>query len=203
MAVTEWKPALPLKHFFKPTRLDRVAEIRKAKIKNHNLPILQYMYNGDPLEPLKCMITQREGWVDFPCLLTKSKKQRFNIDFNHIRQRQQGKSVPGNSIDKCAYVPSGVFRCKYLDKSPEMLIEFMCIMPVSQEVHNYITQDSALGHITLDHFAKKYWPWVLQNKKNFNAFCKKYDLIGLDYEFLIDHLSDIKYPSIHERIVVN
>ena len=195
----EWKPELALERYFTPTRFDRSSEIRKARIKNHNLSILQMMYNGDPLKPLRCVITKRKGFVDFPCLYTNVDKQRFDVDFNHIRQRQQGLCVAGDSIDKRNYDPSSIFRSVYLDKNPQALIEFMTIMPVCQEYHRYITQDSALGHITLTNFQRNHWPWVLKNATNFNKFCKRYNL-KLDYQWFIDHLSNIDHPGIGERL---
>lgn len=202
--ILDWKPNLPLVHFFTPTRYDKTGELGKARYKNHNLPILQFMYNGNKLEPLKCVITKKLGWVDFPCILTKEPKSRFDIDFNHIRQKQQGKAVAGNSLDKNGCDPSAVFRSKRLDEHPMLLLEFMAIMPISQEYHRYVTQDSALGHVTLKNFPKKYWPWVLRNKTNFNRFCRKYKIhnhiTNLTYEWFIDHLSNINHPPLHKRI---
>lgn len=195
-----WKPSLPLQRHFTPTRFDKSAEMSKARYKNYNLPILQYMYNGDKLTPLRCTITDRLGWVDFSCLVTTKPKQRFDIDFNHIRQEQQGACIAGNSKDKGAYDPSAIFRSKYLDKNPQLLIEFMSIMPVSQEMHKYITQDSALDHLTLKNFKKKYWPWVLQSRKNFKEFCEHYNIKGLKYKWFVDHLSEIEHAPLYERV---
>lgn len=200
MANLNWEPTINLNRYFVPTRLDKSAEMAKARYKNYNLPILQYMYNGNNLTPLRCTMTDRLGWVDFACLVTEKAKQRFDIDFNHIRQEQKGRCIAGNSKDKGACDPSAIFRSKHLDKNPLLLLEFMTIMPVSQEYHKYITQDSALAHLTLLNFNKKYWPWVLQSAKNFNEFCKHYNIKGITHIWFINHLSDITNPAIQDRI---
>ena len=205
MNTLPWQPKEILEHFFIPTRFDRSAELAKARFKNHNLPILQYMYHGDRTKPLTCVMSGQPGFInDYPCLVTKRDKQRFNIDFNHIRQIQNGENRAGDSIDKSNYDPSAIFRSKYLDDpiNRPLLVEFMTIMPVSQEIHAYITQDSALGHITLQSFDQKYWPWVLQNQSNFDKFCKQHNLGFLDYDWFIDHLSHVHYPKIADRIAM-
>ncbi len=202
MAKTKpWQPEKPLTKFFTPTRMDKSAEIRKARIKNINLPVLQMMYNGDELTPLRCLITQRPGWTDFPCVVSGVDKQRFDIDFNHIRQLQTGNNASGTSVDKSKYDPSSVFRDKVLIKHKELLYEFMAIMPLSQEYHSYVSQDSQKGHITLTNFDTKYWPWVLQSESNYNTFIRKYNIeTELTYQWLIDHLSDINSPPIFNRV---
>ena len=197
-----WKPALPLTRYFEPTRTDKSGERAKAKYKNHNLPILQYMYHGDVLTPLHCVVSGAPGWIDFPCIITKNKKQRFNVDFNHIRQEQLGANQAGTSKDKGMYDPSHIFRSKRLNENPMLLLEFMTIMPVSQEVHKYITQDSALDHITLVNFDSKYWPWILQSRSNFDQFTNSFGLTDIDYNWFIDHLSDINQPTIASRVTV-
>lgn len=197
----EWKPQILLERYFTPTRFDKYGELRKAQLKNYNLPILQYMYNGDETSPLKCLISGRPGWVDFPCLISEENKQRFDIDFNHIRQEQSGNQVAGKSKDKSKYSPSDIFRTKRLDEHPILFYEFLTIMPISQEYHSYITQDSALGHITLAHFDKKYWPWALQSEENYLALLSKYNMeSNIKYDWLIDHLSNINHPPLYQRI---
>ena len=198
--ITAWQPAVQLTYHFVPTRYDSTKELSKARVKNHNLLIIQYMYNGDETIPLKCMLTGALAWVEVPCFLTNQPKTRFNIDFNHIRQRASGKAQAGNSVDKDSYDPSSVFRGTYLDKDIGRLAEFMCILPVTQEYHSYITQDSAIGDITLNSFPKTSWPWILQNKTNFDQFCKKYNFKHFTYDWLIDHLTNIGYPPIAQRL---
>lgn len=205
-----WTPVIELKRYFTPT-IYTSGECAKARYKNYNLPILQLMYNGNEKEPLKCLISKQEGWKDVPCFVDGTPKQRFNIDFNHIRQRQNGKRQAGISVDKIKG-PSDIFRGKYLDKvyahpydknrSVLYLLEFMSIMPISQEYHSYISQDSAIGHLTLQNFAKETWPWVLQSKENYNEFFEKFkiDSKSIPYNWMIDHLSDIKHDNIHNRI---
>jgi hypothetical protein len=73
----------------------------------------------------------------------------------------------------------------------------MTTMTVCTEVHSYISQDSAKGHITLTSMKKSWWPWGLKNKKNFDKFCEKFN-IDIDYDAFIDRLSDIGWPDIVE-----
>lgn len=197
-----WTPKIELDYYFTPTIFE-AQEIRKARIKNHNLPILQKMWNGNESEPLKCLISGAVGWKEVPCFATGKSKLRFTIDMNHIRQRlnMTRKGIPGNSADKDKTDPSTIFRYKYLDAAENLkhLIEFMTIMPVSREIHRYITQDSAIGHLTLKNFDKKYWPWVLKTKRNFDSFCAEYN-IPLEYKWFIDHLSNIDYENITNRV---
>jgi len=192
-----WLPIKKIPYYFEPTA-NKSKEIRKAKIKNYNLPFLQHLYNGDELSPLRCMMTGDLGWKKFPCLVSNKDKQRFNIDFNHIRQRQSINRASGISVDKGSYDPSSVFREFVFDDNLHYFTEFMCIMPVSQEIHKYISQDSQKGDLTLVNFPQKNWPWFLQSKTNFDQVCEKW---GFKYKYdeFIDHLSDINHPGIHLR----
>jgi len=185
-----------LKFFFRPTIM-KPKEISKAHKKNSNLPILQLWYNGDPMEPLKCLITGKCAFSIFPNIATGENKMRFDCDFNHIRQYQDGYCASGISKDKGDFNPSDLFRSHFLHKPVYMmhLLEFMTMMPVSREIHSYINQDSAKSHITLKNYKKEWWPWGLQSKENFDMFCNKYN-IDIDYDAFIDHLSDIEHPNI-------
>jgi len=194
------KPYMPVKnipYYFHPTCY-KSSEIKKARLKNWNLPFLQWIYNGDDLSPLKCLITGDGGWKNIPCYVTSTPKLRFNIDFNHIRQRQSQSRSGGISVDKGQYDPSSVFRSFALDKNLHYLTEFMCIMPVSQETHKYISQDSQIGNITLTNFDKNTWPWFLKDISNFNKVCEKFGF-NYKYEKFLEHLSDITYEGIHLR----
>ena len=188
-----------LKYQFVPTS-DKYNEIRKTKIKNHNLPILQFLYNGDELEPLKCLISNEPGWENVPDRITGQDKLRFNIDFNHIRQEQLGNKQAGISKDKGASSPSELFRTVRLDedKNKAYLVEFMTIIPISQKHHSYVSQDSAMGHISLYNYTIDEWPWFLENDTNFKEVCKRYNL-QYSYSWFVDHLNEINYPSIHSR----
>ncbi len=197
-----WTPDPLLKRHFTPTNESLYGECTKAKFKNINLPALQYIYNGNMYEPLKCLLSDSPGWVDFPCLVNGVAKQRFNIDFNHIRQEQGGSRIAGKSKDKLKYDPSQLFRYYDVTKKAPVLLEFMCIMPISQEYHRYITQDSAIGHITLPNFQQKHWPWFLKSEANFNNCMNTFKISGITYTWFVDHLSDINNPSIHNRLTV-
>lgn len=198
----DWRPKVPLVKYFTPTNEKLSGERTKARNKNINLPLLQYMYHGDELKPLECVISGAPGFVDFDCLIGNNVKQRFNIDFNHVRQRQNGKRQSGVSVDKHKYDPSHLFRYRNLYDNTDDLLEFMCIFPVSQEYHNYISQDSSLGHITLVNYDSKYWPWFLKSKANYNALTSQFKL-DFNYEWFIDHLSDINHLPIRKRLLVH
>jgi hypothetical protein len=196
----DWQPETErLPYYFTPTNPNLRGECRKAKRKNENLPVLQELYHGDPRHPLSCVITGEVGFSNHPDLLTKEPKQRFEIDFNHIRQRARSGRQSGDSADKWKNHPSEIWRTVDLANSPWDLIEFMCIMPVSKRAHHWITQDSAMGDIVLTNFDRKHWPWHLQSRQNFDHIVNKYHL-GLDYDWFIDHLSNIIYRNINVRV---
>jgi hypothetical protein len=195
-----WQPITEgLLYHFTPTNHELSQECAKARYKNMNLPVLQELYHGDALHPLSCTITGEIGFSTWPDLISKSQKQRFEIDFNHIRQRASPGRQGGDSVDKWHLDPSAIWRTVSLAHTPEDLVEFMCSMPVSKRAHRWITQDSAMGDITLRHFEKQYWPWHLQSKRNFDRIVNKYNL-GLDYAWFIDHLSNVDYPKINLRV---
>ena len=191
--------------WFVPTK-DSPGEIRKAYRKNRNLPILQYMWMGHPLQPLACSLLGTPAFTEFPCLVRGSSLTRFRIEFNHIRQKARPGRQCGDSVDKDpGYGPSDLFRTHELDRAKYTLdlVEFMCIMPVSSEGHRYINQSSAYGDITLAHYDKKYWPWILQEDENFEEFI---DWVGarsrirFDREWLVDHLSSIDHSDVFHRV---
>lgn len=187
---------------FKPTNIS-YNETARAHNKNINLPILQMMYNGDEHAPLVCKLSGQAGWVEFPCIVTRNVKTRFNIDFNHIRQQSNGNGRAGNSLDKQAVSPSDLFRGACLLNKPMQLFEFMTMMPVCQEYHDYISQDSAIGDITLTNFDRQHWPWILAEGSNYEQFIKKYNInTAITYDWLIDHLSNIRHSGLHTRIQV-
>ena len=186
-----------LNKFFVPTRLDKYGEIRKAEIKNYNLPILQYWFNGNPETELKCLVSNTFGFLDFPNIVTGDARQRFTIDFNHIRQKSSVSCRSGISVDKLKYDPSHLFRTYYLDQERYKisLIEIMTTIPINTLYHKFISNDSAKSDITLLNFKQEWWPWGLKNKENFDLFCKKYHL-NLDYNKFISLLSDINIPCV-------
>jgi hypothetical protein len=180
---------------------DTRQENRKAEIKNYNLPILQELYHGKANIPLHCVVTNKPAFSQFPCLITGNKyKVRFDIDFNHIRQKASEAKHSGISVDKANYEPSAIFREKRLDQSMYDLVEFLVMMPVSSEIHSFISQDSQVGNITLSNFNKKYYPWCLKNEKNWIKAGTKYGFDFIPYQGIIDHLNNINSPSIRNRI---
>ena len=205
-------PLFEITEYFTPTA-DNSSEWRKARIKNRNLPYLQFMYNGNHLEPLKCMITGQHGWINVPNFVTKHDKKRFRIDFNHVRQECTETRQAGRSKDKDYYAPSAIFRDKLFVPPLQNyklgtgvdyqrflnIAEFLTIMPICTEYHSYISQDSAKHDITLKDFDKKTWIWALQSPDNFNKVTKLLKIV-LDYDWVIDHLSNIDHDPIRERL---
>jgi hypothetical protein len=177
-------------------------ENRKAQIKNHNLPILQYIYHGDHEEPLHCLLTGEPGFVTVPNWATGEARLRFRIDFNHIRQKSNDLRHGGKSLDKMGLDPSAVFRERRLD-SPGCrrdLLEFLTIMPITTEQHSYITQDSAKHDITLACFPKTTWPWALRSQDNWQRVCRRYGIEGISWREWIDHLSTTEALPLAERL---
>ncbi len=207
-----------LVEYFTPTA-DKYAEIRKAKLKNRNLPALQFMYHGDALQPLQCLITGVPGWVHGTDYGTGEQKTRFRLDFNHIRQKSNDYRYAGDSLDKSGRNPSSLFRDRYLVRYTERtyaygwrqaereldIFEFMCIMPISGEEHSFISQDSAKNDITLRSFDPNTWGWFLKSDENFEA-TKKFmgvEIYDVTRDFMIDHLSTIHYENIRQRVTEN
>jgi hypothetical protein len=191
-------------------------EIRKAVIKNANLPFLQLMYNGNPEDPLRCLVTGLHGWDHGTEYGTGIDKTRFRLDFDHIRQECNENRTAGISLDK--YVtPSSLFRDNYLNpayrnrdygyewrqRQRELdVFEFTCIMPLCIEAHSFKTQDSAKNNIVLTDFNKKTWAWCLQNEKNFEKTKEFFGIkfYNVTYDFMIDHLSNIHHDGIRDRL---
>lgn len=190
---------------FTSTKPGSYGEDRKAQKKNHNLPILQFMYMGDETLPLTCLVTGTPAFVEWPCLVQGKSLQRFRLDFNHIRQQQSGNRVAGTSLDKSRYGPSDIFRTVALDDPLKVrdLVEFMTMIPVSTEYHSYISQSSSYGDITLKNYSKHYWPWHLKTRRNFKKFAKTFGLEWIDYANFIDHLSSTEHPAIRSRCDTN
>jgi hypothetical protein len=211
MAKSSYLPPITLLDYFIPTA-DTCGEWRKARIKNANLPVLQYMYNGDETDSLRCMISKTRGWVVIPDYGTEELKIRFRLDFNHVRQKCSTARQAGTSVDKSERGPSDIFRGWYLSPKNAQegtfkdferkanLIEFLTIMPVCTEHHSYISQDSAKSDLTLKNFSKDTWIWALQSPDNFNKAKEKLRF-NLDYDWFIDHMSNINYPNIRDRLV--
>jgi hypothetical protein len=184
------------------------AEDRKAEIKNHNLPIIQYMYMGSKDTPLCCVVSKTPAFT-----VTKDygnpgqTKTRFRIEFNHIRQKTTMSKSGGISLDKDTRAPSGIFRETRFDSEwvehAKFLVEFMAIMPICTEVHKHVTQDSQKKDITLENFDNNERTWVLQSAKNFKQFCDDFELGDLNYTQFIDHLSNIGHAPLHDRLKWN
>ena len=176
---------------------DSTSEVRRSKNRNANAIHLQYMYNGDSMVPLKCLMTDTVGIVQRPVPLKESVISMMDIEFNHIVQ------INGVSIHKSNTEPSDLFRGADMSNRPERLLEFMKIIPLAPNVHKYITTLSKQKDMNIDinilkeiskHYTGSYThgiPWVLKNKNNFNIFCEDYNLnlLNLDYEGFIKSLT--------------
>lgn len=177
---------------------DTCGERAKAAYKNSNSKLLAKMYYGDENEELHCLITGEPGWQVFPCIVEGEDKLRFQIDFDHMRQRKnRTRTAVGVSVDKIgsAKSPSHMFRQSL---SVIDLVEFGCMIPVHAMYHKHITQTSYNHDILLHHY--DVWPWHLRSEKNFKAFWGKYNIRGFTYKAFIAHLNDIDAPPIRERI---
>lgn len=197
----QWKEmaeSADLSYWFSPT-IFVPPEMGKAYYKNANLPILQFIYNGDPQEPLKCMISGTPGfeWTINYGHLTE-RKLRFNIEFNHVRQRKTDSRSGGISVDK-SESPCQIFRRTVLTRNLLFIAEFLTIMPVSPLYHSHITQDSQISDIILDSFPKENWIWALRTPENWKQVCERFE-IELDYQWFIDHMNDINAEPIFKRL---
>lgn len=182
---------------FQSTKPGVASEDRKAHFKNYNLPILNYIYNGDEKKEIYCCISKTPGFKDVWCPVRKKERQVFRIDFDHIRQKHDTyRKASGVSIDKTE-APSSIFRAYPLDNPvyKQKLIEMMCCWPLCTEEHSYKSNSSQWGNIVLNNYPKKLWPWHLKNKKNFDKVCDKFKL-DLDYHAFIEALNDINAPCI-------
>ena len=185
-------------NIFESTKPGSCNEDRYARIKNYNLPILNYMYMGDCDTMIKCLESGIDAFTDRYCYVKKQYVKTFTIEFDHIRQKYNKKSTNAHSIDKHKKLaPSQIFRGFELDiiKNRFKLIEMMCIWPLSTQMHSYKTNSSQYGDIVLSDISTSKWPWHLKSRSNFNQFCNKFDL-QLQYDTFIDQLCDINVPNI-------
>ena len=166
------------------------SEINRANNRNKNLQVLQYWNNGDKNTPLHCMISKVQAIVSRPNLASVNENISFiSTEFNHIVQ------INTASRDK-TNPPSDYFRGTKLENNKKVLIEFMKIIPLAAVEHSYITNLSKQMDIDITTFQRlaeinkdnTIIPWGLRCEKNFNEFCKEYDL-NLDYEIFIDILT--------------
>jgi len=184
-------------HQFQSTNSNLYGENRKAEIKNHNLPILNYLYHGDETTEIHCVMTKTSGFADVWCPVRKRQVQEFRLDFDHIRQKHDVyRKAVGISVDKTE-APSSIFRGYKLDEPryKDKLIEMMCCWPICTEYHGYKSTSSQYGDVVLKDYPKEAWPWHLKSKKNFNAVCKRFGL-ELDYKWFIDSLNNVDSPCI-------
>jgi hypothetical protein len=190
-----------LSHYFYPTDLSKYKEMSKAYFKNRNLPLLQYLYHGDETKVISCTISGEPGFAETINYAGGGKKTRFNIDFNHVRQRMTGGNQGGASVDK-SEAPSSVIRRLDLRNHSIKGLEFLTIMPVNSLVHSHITQDSAKSNITLANFPKETWIWALQNAENYARALEalRIETNTLDYEWFLDHMHNIDHEPIFVRI---
>ena len=164
--------------YYRPSNTNFPGEVRKANNKNWNLPILNFIYNGDPNDLIKCMISGDPGFIKRPRWNTGQEHYAFCLEFNHICQKyvygQTGKSVhKGNSE------PSSLIRGNYLTNKLECLNELIKCMPVSKLQHGLITNDSQYADIDLSCFPNKTWPWVIRSRENYEFFIEVFDINDL------------------------
>ena len=178
---------------------DTCGERAKAAYKNSNSKLLARMYYGDEDEELHCLITGEPGWKVWPCIVEGEDKLRFQIEFDHIRQRKNlEKTAVGISVDKIGgkKSPSAMFRqpLSIID-----LIEFACMIPIDASYHKHITQTSYNYDILLHHYSV--WPWHLRSEEDFKAMWDQYNIKNFTHAALVEHLNDIDAKPIRERII--
>lgn len=152
----------------------------KAQFREHNIPILREMHEGNKDTPLRCKFT---GALveDIKIKWRNGEMDRGNsYDFHHILVDN------GISVHK-TLAPGEILRNYRLDqpKNRDKLIDFMRTVVTDRGHHNVIHRTLTQG---IERYYIKQRPWVLKNKRNFNKFCKKYNLL-LNYEDFILELS--------------
>jgi hypothetical protein len=169
-------------------------ESRRARHKNENRSILNFMYMGDKKVQFTCFISGMPGVTRRPSLIVEGEYiVNMGVEFNHIVQ------INTKSIHKTR-PPSDYFRSTDFTKRKDILVEFMRTITLTPEEHAYITNNSKQIDIDLNTFKKvsqyihgdEYTgiPWVLRNEENFNTFCEEYDLMDIvgSYEDFIGTL---------------
>lgn len=161
--------------FYQPSNPNHAGEIKKSQMKNWNLPILNFIYNGDPNDHLKCMISGESGFCKRKRRNTGQEYYAFGLEFNHICQKFIY-GTTGKSIHKGNIEPSGLIRRDYLTNRLEWLDELIKCIPLSKKEHGYITNDSQYADIDLSCYDCKEWPWVIRNRENYEFFIAVFDI---------------------------
>lgn len=161
--------------YYQPSNPNHPGEVRKAQIKNWNLPILNFIYNGDPNKLIKCMISGRLGFIKRKRCNTGQEHYALCLEFNHICQ-QYIYGITGKSVHKGNVEPSSLIRRHYLTNKLEYLDELLKCMPVSKFEHSCITNDSQYHDIDLSCFPVESWPWVIRCRENYEFFIDVFDI---------------------------
>lgn len=146
-----------------------------------NMEIIRLWFNGDTKKPLHCAVTGEnieESEEIFNPYYNRSKNCRL-YELHHIL------TVAGQSVHKAkaTFHPNKILSQKDLSKPANIsfLIEVMNCIAVSQDEHKKV-------HVW-DNSDIEYWvsagatlPWGLQNAKNFNKFCRAYNITNLNYK---------------------
>jgi len=164
--------------FYQPSNPNHPGEVKKAQIKNWNLPILNFIYNGDPNEPIKCMVLGELGFVKRKRRNIDQEHWAFVLEFNHICQKFIY-GTTGKSIHKDNGEPSDLIRRYYLTDKWEYLDELLKCIPLSRREHDFITNDSQYGDIDLSCFEIEEWPWVIRCRENYEFFLAVFDIDNL------------------------
>jgi hypothetical protein len=155
-------------------------ELKKSIFKNHNLPLLNLIYNGDPAVLIYCMISKTPGFEYRKRINSDQWVWYCSLEFNHICQKwHSGKT--GVSIHKNGKNPSEVLRRYHINCDPESLDQMIKCIPVNSNVHATITKDSQYNDIDLSCFTEDQWPWILRNSDNYEFVM---ELFGIERENL-------------------
>ena len=167
---------------------DTYQEIRRARLKNENLPTLGYMYMGPKMSnKLECLLSGVSAFITDPY----TDKLSWNLEFDHIRQ------LYNVSVDKSKEFGDYFNGCRLMD-NPRKLFEFVACQPLSAHTHKckgMVAEQKENGFTLKD--AKKR-TWILQSEENYTHFCIKFQMDWPPYDEVIKWLSDIDYPPIGE-----
>jgi len=160
--------------YYQPSNPNLIDECSKAYYKSLNLPILNLIYNGDPYELIKCMISKEPGFIKRKKRTTGEMCYAINFEFNHICQKFKSGNV-GTSIHKTTS-PSDLIRGICITENLKYLDELIKCIPLSKREHGFITNDSQYGDIDLSNFENHEWPWVIRCRENYEFFLAVFDI---------------------------
>ncbi len=136
-----------------------------------NIKYARYILNGDENMPVKNFNTGKwpEAQIDE---LTGAPFERSTLQYHHMDHTSKG------STFKNKHEPSVLLSKEVWTQNN--FLEWCRIIPLTNGYH----KDHHNNHVSsnLHDWPKKYWPWAIRTKKNFEEFCKKYNINDVTYE---------------------